>query len=114
MTVPLRRSSARYDGEGLQCDFLTPLILRQLRDTYIKLLMAIPQVGEKKARSLVSHYPTPKALSAALMDDALSLEERQLLLQDKFDHKMKFPKLARVVYTVWTSTDPHEKLDPNS
>lgn len=69
----------------------------------------IPGVSKAKAELLVSHYPSPSHLIEVLNNSSLSVETRMLLLQDKFG-KLKAKKLSKLIYSIFTATDPTTSL----
>ena len=73
------------------------------------MLQTIPGVSKAKAEQLVSHYPSPSHLIEVLNDTSLSIESRMVLLQDKLG-KLKCKKLSKLIYSIFTTTDPTTSL----
>ena len=89
----------------------------ELQETWINFLTAIPGLSRPMAKCLVGYYSCPAKLYRALTDERLSVKERQLLLQDKLrdGDKGKYqlqPKMSKLLYKIFTSTDPEVSTYP--
>lgn len=103
----MEQLSQSQQSGGIQVDIRS----LELQETWINVLTSIPGLSRPMAKSLVSHYSCPTKLYRALTDERLSVKERQLLLQDKLrdGDKGKYqlqPKMSRLLYKIFTSTDP--------
>jgi hypothetical protein len=79
------------------------------QDIWMRQLMMIPGVSEKKARSIVRLYPSARSLVKALTDPML--REPHFLLSDKMGGDRSESKLSQRIYMFMTSTDPETLLN---
>lgn len=77
--------------------------------TWVNMLRSINGVSEAAANRIASHFGSAKNLINALNDSSKSIEERQLLLQDKMSTSSKssknVSKLSRRVFRIFTCVE---------
>lgn len=74
------------------------------------MLQVVPGMSRIKAEHLMTYYPYPQLLLAAMSDSRVPEKDRKKLLADKLDAKKKHVKLAALLFKIFTSLDPNEPI----
>lgn len=79
-------------------------------DCWVRQLQQIPRISRPIAMNLACHFPTARSLWRAYQQPNDDEEAKRYLTADMFSERSTQAKLASNLYTVLTSTDPHEIL----
>ena len=81
-----------------------------MEDTWARMLQTIPGISKARAANIIRQYSTPQSLMDALNDSSVPESSREALLQNVIDPSKNRLKLSKLIFKIFTATDPTQRV----